>query len=682
MPTSISQYIFGNSLVSYAEGGAETHVPVWLDRLAEEAGNSYATSGGYGFLRNFADRAEPLDAWGYQGVEDSWDGDTESFGEAGFNSILITPANFIQYQGAEQSYWDEPRSPLDAVNDIVADVRADYPDAPVLIYEGWPDMGPFSGTIPPSASAEAAYYDYTLNDYHDWYVDLVAQVNDTDPSANVALIPVAPVLAELFTGTLAGIPAEDLYVDNAPHGTETVYFLASLITYSAIYGEPAPASFDVPSNIHPTVAANYPAIVQEIHTAVEEYQGDGGVTPPPPPPPVDVNDDPVAGDDVADVEVGSVVDISVLGNDFDPNGDPLTITGVSVAGRGSAEIVNGAIRYTAPDGGTSDVLTYTLSDGQGGTDTGTVQVTLSDPDPVGPAPLPPPPEPEDNEDPIVGDDVYVIRAGNTKRFNVLANDSDEDGDALTVISVSTPERGTAEIVKGQIQYTAPEGGGVDSFTYVVSDGNGGEVVGQVALSVRGEEGTPPPPPPEPVDPVDPVDPEAPATEGGYDVAYYVLPTETRGLGDVNFDLPPDATAQVDDLNFLDQTDPLWEGGPSDHFAARFTQEVTVDETGLFRFLLYADDGVRLSVDGDELVGHEQTGNSELIVGEVFLEAGTHQVEVDYYEQTGGQSLFLEWVAPDGTVLMDSLARPDGATLEALAEEALPEEKVEDEEVFA
>jgi hypothetical protein len=88
------------------------------------------------------------------------------------------------------------------------------------------------------------------------------------------------------------------------------------------------------------------------------------------------NRNPVAVDDTATTVNGFPVTINVLANDSDPDGDPLTVTGVTDPPNGTA--VNngdGTVTYT-PDCGFFgiDTFDYTISDGQGGTDTGTVTV--------------------------------------------------------------------------------------------------------------------------------------------------------------------------------------------------------------------------------------------------------------------------------------------------------------------
>jgi hypothetical protein len=89
-----------------------------------------------------------------------------------------------------------------------------------------------------------------------------------------------------------------------------------------------------------------------------------------------VNCAPVAVDDIATTVNGFPVTINVLANDTDANGDPLTVTSVTDPPNGTA--VNngdGTVTYT-PDCGFfgNDTFGYTISDGQGGTDTGLVTV--------------------------------------------------------------------------------------------------------------------------------------------------------------------------------------------------------------------------------------------------------------------------------------------------------------------
>ena len=170
----------------------------------------------------------------------------------------------------------------------------------------------------------------------------------------------------------------------------------------------------------------------------------------------DEGDPPVARDDAATTPQDTPVVVDVLANDTDPDGDDLRVTAVSDPENGTATVVADAVRY-APDDGFSgtDTFTYTVSDGDGGTDEATVTVTVT----------------AANRPPVARNDVAATDEDAATAVDVLANDTDPDGDALSVVAVSDPANGTAAVVAGTVRYTpAPDFDGVDTFTYTVSDG--------------------------------------------------------------------------------------------------------------------------------------------------------------------------------------------------------------------
>ena len=95
-----------------------------------------------------------------------------------------------------------------------------------------------------------------------------------------------------------------------------------------------------------------------------------------------VNDAPNANDDGAVMNKNTSINVNVLGNDSDPDGDSLSVTNITGVQHGSATInPNGTISYT-PNAGFSgsETITYTISDGNGGTDTAVLQISVIDND--------------------------------------------------------------------------------------------------------------------------------------------------------------------------------------------------------------------------------------------------------------------------------------------------------------
>ena len=91
-----------------------------------------------------------------------------------------------------------------------------------------------------------------------------------------------------------------------------------------------------------------------------------------------VNTAPITTQDVASVEEGKSITIDVLSNDYDFNNDSLTLQSVNnPSGVGTTSVVNGKVLYQAPEEGVANVqLQYTVSDGNGGTATGSVNVSV------------------------------------------------------------------------------------------------------------------------------------------------------------------------------------------------------------------------------------------------------------------------------------------------------------------
>lgn len=185
-------------------------------------------------------------------------------------------------------------------------------------------------------------------------------------------------------------------------------------------------------------------------------------------PQVLVNRPPVAVDDVATVPRNSSGQaIPVLANDSDPDGDPLTITSVATPANGSVTISGNTIVY-APRAGFigADSFVYTISDGALSA-SATVRITVA------------------AQPPVANLDRATTRRNQPVTIDVLANDTDPAGDALTLVAVSNPAHGAVTFTaNGRVTYTPRPGfAGSDSFTYRVRNAAGLEAEGRVEVTV-------------------------------------------------------------------------------------------------------------------------------------------------------------------------------------------------------
>ncbi|MCH5376104.1 MAG: Ig-like domain-containing protein, partial [Planctomycetes bacterium] len=192
----------------------------------------------------------------------------------------------------------------------------------------------------------------------------------------------------------------------------------------------------------------------------------------------------------------SPIDIRVLDNDVDPEGDPLTITGVT-GGRGTVTVQGSVVHYD-PRGAfneldlgqdDTDTFTYSISDGKGGTASATVTVRVFG----------------RNDSPLAVNDAYPDNPTATTTeaspavIDVLRNDSDPEGSSLTVVSVQTVgTRGTVVVnslgtannsvtynPNGKFEYLGVGATGTDTFAYVVQDEQGNASSATVTVTIQG-----------------------------------------------------------------------------------------------------------------------------------------------------------------------------------------------------
>ena len=92
-----------------------------------------------------------------------------------------------------------------------------------------------------------------------------------------------------------------------------------------------------------------------------------------------------------------------------------------------------------------------------------------------------------NHSPVATNDNATLMQNSAITISVLANDYDSDEDSISIIGITNPANGTANLnTNGTITYTPSPGfTGNDSFTYTISDGDGGVAIGTVYLMVSG-----------------------------------------------------------------------------------------------------------------------------------------------------------------------------------------------------
>ncbi|EHH2550898.1 tandem-95 repeat protein, partial [Vibrio parahaemolyticus] len=170
-----------------------------------------------------------------------------------------------------------------------------------------------------------------------------------------------------------------------------------------------------------------------------------------------INDAPNAESDVITTEEDTAVTIDVLVNDSDVEGDALSIQSASVPKeQGTVEVVDGKLVFTPAENFNGEAtITYIVTDGDL-TDEAKVTVTVT---PV-------------NDSPVAVDDTVSTQEDTVVTIDALPNDTDADGDKLSIESAFVPkDQGTVEVVDGKLVFTPAENFNGDAeITYAVTDG--------------------------------------------------------------------------------------------------------------------------------------------------------------------------------------------------------------------
>ncbi|WP_081231701.1 ExeM/NucH family extracellular endonuclease [Pseudoalteromonas luteoviolacea] len=242
-------------------------------------------------------------------------------------------------------------------------------------------------------------------------IDVLA--NDTDADANALTITAATLVSG--SGEVRFSDAQVSYVPSADFVGE------ALISYTIADGNGGTASANIVVNV------------------------------------IAKNKAPVAVNDTASVLEDQVVTIAVLGNDSDENVATLKVSSATLtSGSGQVEFSGSEVTYTpAANFNGAAQISYVIRDEEGLTDSAHIAVTVA----------------PQNDAPTVVNDSVVVSAKALAEIDVLANDSDIDGDALRITTASA-DIGNVVIDGNVLLYNAPAlNSGSATISYAISDGS-------------------------------------------------------------------------------------------------------------------------------------------------------------------------------------------------------------------
>lgn len=245
--SSARLFLYGHSLVDYAL--PDTQVGTFICGIADAAGDACCVDGDYPAAFSPSALSQyrvPIDEPQHRHTPSCGEG---SFESRGYDTFVFTETNFV---------WavENPlgRYPSDAVG-LVRDIRAYYPNADFYFYEHWPEMDTFG---------KDAWVNTHSQTFYEWFAAIQDGTNAMDGSIGLRMVPVGVVFTALLEGgaPLAELDFDDLFVDTAPHGTATSYFISGLVHYMAIYGKRPPAGYQPPASVHALVRDRFSEVVE------------------------------------------------------------------------------------------------------------------------------------------------------------------------------------------------------------------------------------------------------------------------------------------------------------------------------------------------------------------------------------------------------------------------------------
>ena len=181
------------------------------------------------------------------------------------------------------------------------------------------------------------------------------------------------------------------------------------------------------------------------------------------------NHDPVAKDDFYQLINAEQIELDVLDNDSDSDGDQLVVIEAS-ADLGFTDILDGVIWYhpASVDFFGTDVIIYVISDDMGGVDKAVASLDVI----IG------------NSLPVAVNDTLTMLANSQSSIDVPSNDSDPDGDPLSLHKAST-DSGQVE-VRGERLIVTPDKAFVGEIhiSYFVIDPSGAMATAKVTVTVK------------------------------------------------------------------------------------------------------------------------------------------------------------------------------------------------------
>jgi subtilisin family serine protease len=229
--------------------------------------------------------------------------------------------------------------------------------------------------------------------------------------------------------------------------------------------------------------------------------------------------------------------------------------------------------------------------------------------------------------PYAVDDYAQTILPDTLAIDVLANDFDVNGDALSIVGFDAKSAlgGDGSLNNNTLYYSPPNKAGDDTFTYTVSDNADGSDTATVHITL--------------IDPANFRNPDSTGpTDPGASVGYYV----TVGYGSLpDFSLlTPYLSEVVPSINYESTGGNYAGSGRAEEVGAVYTGYIDVPATDVYTLYTNSDDGSRLWIGDTLVVNNDGLHGMQEAGGAIGLKKGPHAFRVEFWENFGGAGLIV------------------------------------------
>lgn len=131
---------------------------------------------------------------------------------------------------------------------------------------------------------------------------------------------------------------------------------------------------------------------------------------------------------------------------------------------------------------------------------------------------------------------------------------------------------------------------------------------------------------------------------GLDAAWVDHGAGIRRLSDLAFGSPTHTSVESH-IGWINQHDEFYPDGPDQQFGVRVEGQIVIPSTGSWRFRLGSDDGSRLDLNGSTLINNDGVHSFRYREATTTLEAGTHGIVAEFFENSGWKGFVLQWQGP-------------------------------------